>query len=243
MPTCAELAKKIEALESAFKEQLETAVKEFKAEARKTLDDKGLEEHAKLCESVKFLSAQYDNMCVKQNALIAENKALRAHNESLETRLAELEQYSRQNNIEIKGVPTTKGEDCTAILKRMGDAIGCTVTPADIDTVHRVPTKSAVNNIIARFCSRDKKNDFIRKARKARLRTGSIGFSESSDQAIYTNDHLTAENKKLFARALALKKEHQWKFLWTENCRILARKSEDTRVFRINTASDLSIFI
>lgn len=157
MPTCAELAKKIEALESAFKEQLETAVKEFKAEARKTLDDKGLEEHAKLCESVKFLSAQYDNMCVKQNALIAENKALRAHNESLETRLAEREQYSRQNNIEIKGVPTTKGEDCTAILKRMGDAIGCTVTPADIDTVHRVPTKSAVNNIIARFCSRDKK--------------------------------------------------------------------------------------
>ncbi|KAH9379753.1 hypothetical protein HPB48_013110 [Haemaphysalis longicornis] len=116
MPTCAELAKRIKVLESAFKEQLETAVKEVKAEAGKTLDDKGLEEHAKLCESVKFLSAQYDSMRVKQDALIAENKALRAHNESLETRLAELEQYSRQNNIEIKGVPTTKGEDCTAFL-------------------------------------------------------------------------------------------------------------------------------
>lgn len=242
MPTCAELAQRITALESAFKEQLETAVNEVKAEVRKTLHDEGLEEHAKLCESVKFLSAQYDSMRVKQDALIAENKALRAHNESLETRLAELDQYSRQNNIEIKGVPSTKGEDCTAILKCMGDAIGCTVTPADIDTVHRVPTKSAESNIIARFCSRDKKNDFIRKARKARLRTSNIGFSESSDKAVYTNDHLTAGNKKLFSRALALKKEHQWKFLWTENCRILARKSEDSRVCRINTASDLSVF-
>lgn len=242
MVSCADLAKRIDTLESQFQAKLDKALKELNAEYKKKLDDQGLGEHAKLKESVTFLSGQYDGMLVKQNELIAANKALRTKNELLERRVAELEQYSRQNNIEIKGVPTTKGEDCSAILKCMGDVIGCPVSPADIDTVHRVPTKSTENNIIARFCSRDKKNDFIRKARKAKLRTGQIGFSGTSDNAVYTNDHLTAENKKLFSGALALKKEHNWKFLWTENCRILARKSEDSRVFRITATSDLRIF-
>lgn len=59
---------------------------------------------------------------------------------------------------------------------------------------------------------------------------------------MYINDHLTPENKRLFAQALALKKEKEWQFLWVDNCKIKARKTQDSNVYRISGVSDLAIF-
>lgn len=239
MPTNAELAKRIEELESLVA-GLASKLEE-KAEKKGEVDE--------LRESVDFMSGQFDDLLkgreelvTSNKALVASNKELVAKNEALEKRLANIEQYSRLNNVEIKGVPVTKGENCLAILAAIGDAVDCPVSSGDLDIVHRVPTKGEGMNIIARFCSRDKKNDFARKARKARVITSQIGFSDQPHNPVYVNDHLTYENKKLFAQALALKKAHSWQFLWTDNCQIKARKMCDSKVFRISSEADLRIF-
>ncbi|KAH7978667.1 hypothetical protein HPB49_006331 [Dermacentor silvarum] len=174
------------------------------------------------------------------DGLSATNKALIAQNESLTKRIASTEQYSRLNNIEIKGISSTQGEDCSAILTTAADAIDCPLDVVDIDTVHRVATSHHRKNLIVRFCSRTKKNGFLRKARKARLRTSMIGLS-GADSPIYVNEHLTFENKRLFSRALALNKEHKWQFLWTDNCQIKARKTENSKVFFISSEADLRV--
>ncbi|KAH7933881.1 hypothetical protein HPB49_018818 [Dermacentor silvarum] len=140
-------------------------------------------------------------MRAKQDELVAANRSLSAKNEALEKKVADLEQYSRLNNVEIKGVPVTQNEDCFSIVKTIGNAIGFPVSPSDLDVVHRVATKSKEKNIIARFCCREKKGEFVRRARKARLRTGQIGFSGSTDAAVFVNDHLTFENKRLARRS------------------------------------------
>lgn len=62
-----------------------------------------------------------------------------------------MEQYSRLNNVEIKGIPVTKGENCAAILTAVGDAIACALSSADFDVIHRVPTKFDDVNIIPVF--------------------------------------------------------------------------------------------
>lgn len=239
MPTNAELAKRIEELESLVA-GLASKLEE-KAEKKGEVDE--------LRESVDFMSGQFDDLLkgreelvTSNKALVASNKELVAKNEALEKRLTNIEQYSRLNNVEIKGVPVTKGENCLAILAAIGDAVDCPVSSGDLDIVHRVPTKGEGMNIIARFCSRDKKNDFARKARKARVITSQIGFSDQPHNPVYVNDHLTYENKKLFAQALALKKAHSWQFLWTDNCQIKARKMCDSKVFRISSEADLRIF-
>lgn len=239
MPTNAELAKRIEELESLV--AVLASKLEEKAEKKGEVDE--------LRESVDFMSGQFDDLLkgreelvTSNKALVASNKELVAKNEALEKRLANIEQYSRLNNVEIKGVPVTKGENCLAILAAIGDAVDCPVSSGDLDIVHRVPTKGEGMNIIARFCSRDKKNDFARKARKARVITSQIGFSDQPHNPVYVNDHLTYENKKLFAQALALKKAHSWQFLWTDNCQIKARKMCDSKVFRISSEADLRIF-
>lgn len=111
-----------------------------------------------------------------------------------------------------------------------------------IDTAHRVPAKNK-SHIIARFCLRNKKAEFIKKARKAWLSTADIGFSQSTGpKPVYANDHLTPKRKRLFAQALALKIAQKWKHLCTDNCTIKARMADDSRVFRIACAEDLGIF-
>lgn len=183
----------------------------------------------------------YEKMKTQQATLTKENKDLNRANEQFSRRVSELEQYSRLNNVEIKGVPVTKGESCVEIVKTIAEKVGCPVSEADFDVIHRVPAKEG-QNIIARFCSRTKKAEFASVARKARLTGSAIGFTAPTDvnTPVYINDHLTPENKRLFAQALDLKKEKQWKFLWVDNCRIKARKTTDSTVYRISRAADLA---
>lgn len=175
-------------------------------------------------------------------SLIAENKALKAQNAVLSQKVGQMEQYSRINNVEIKGIPVTEGEDCTAIMQTMGATIDCELAPSDLDVVHRVATvKAGPKNLLARFCSRTKKAEFVSKARKAKLCLKDIRFPETADSPVYINDHLTPENKALFSQALSLKKANSWKFLWTDNCQIKARKTTESKVLRITCEADLSI--
>lgn len=214
MPTCAELAKEMQALRA---------------------------EVATMKESLDMFNGLYEAVKKKNEDLAQENKTLKEENQKIVKRMSELDQYSRLNNVELKGIPSTQGEDCLAIVKSIGDKIGCPLNPSDIDTVHRVPAKNGTN-IIARFCSRDKKSDFTSKARKVRLTTRAVGFTQSDDSPVYVNDHLTPERKRLFAQALELKREKQWKYLWTDNCTIKARQAENARVYRISCLEDLRIF-
>ncbi|KAH6926310.1 hypothetical protein HPB50_016625 [Hyalomma asiaticum] len=192
--------------------------------------------------SLAYLNETVEGLKSENEKLKTANSALTNQNAALEKRARELEQYSRKNNVELKGVPCTQGEGCVAVLQAVGNRIDCPVSKDDIDIAHRVPSASDAKKLIARFTSRAKKAEFISKARKARLQTHDIGFRGAKSRPIYINDHLTQENKKLFAKALSLKKEKRWHFLWTDDCLIKARKNADSRVFRIRDEADLKIF-
>ncbi|KAH7954574.1 hypothetical protein HPB49_019984 [Dermacentor silvarum] len=145
MPTNAELAKEIEVLRSEVAEMRQSLM---------TFND--------LYESVKSRNV---SLVQENKSLRDENKSLVDSNKNLTQRVGDLEQYSRQNNVEIKGSLKTDRENCLSIVQVLGEKIGCPVAAADIVIVHRVPAKQGTN-IIARFCSRTKKADFASKARK-----------------------------------------------------------------------------
>lgn len=214
MPTNAELAKEIEV---------------FRVEM------------AEMRESMKLLNEICEGAKKENEILIKENKSLKVKNKELAKRLSELEQYSRSNNVEIRGVPVRKDENCLQIVQEIGNKAKCPVAAADIDIVHRVPVKKGIPHIIARFCTRAKRAEFCEKARKARLNTSNIGFQSQKDEPIFINDHLTPEKKRLFAQALTLKKEKNWKYLWTDNGIIKARKTDNSKVHRIADTDDLTI--
>ncbi|KAH6920333.1 hypothetical protein HPB50_028679 [Hyalomma asiaticum] len=196
MPTCAELSKRIDELESRLLNEsgrmtdriVDKIVVKMKTSGVDVLE---LKKHVDSLESsVKFLNDLVDKLHSEKASLVAENKALISENYSLSRKVSELEQYSRMNNVEIRGIPCTQGEDCVAVLETVAHKIECPVTPSVLDVVHRVSIKDKGKKyLIARFCSRAKKNDFISKACKVRLCLSDIGISDSNSP-IFVNDHL-----------------------------------------------------
>lgn len=89
---------------------------------------------------MKFMNASLADMKAEKVQLLAANKDLTARNLALEHKVAELEQYSRKHNVEVKEIACTQCEDCLEIVKSIASKIDCPLTETDIDVVHRVPS-------------------------------------------------------------------------------------------------------
>ncbi|XP_040074137.1 uncharacterized protein LOC120846440 [Ixodes scapularis] len=250
MPTNQELAKEVQLLRDELKNRNAELKKEF--DVANTEEFRSLRNELHEAQnSLAFMNKDIEELKAKCDSLSADNTKLKQSNDLLETnntdltrQVAQLEQYSRLNNVEIRGVPNNPTEDPGELLTHIGNHINCPITKADIDIVHRVPTPSQPNahNIIARFISRDHKNDFQKKARRARITSKDLNLQEEPRQ-IFFNDHLSPLNKKLFSAALRLKKDKEWMHLWTDQCVIKARKTNGSSVHKIVSQDDLSVFV
>ncbi|XP_075534936.1 uncharacterized protein LOC142570436 [Dermacentor variabilis] len=153
--------------------------------------------------------------------------------------LVELKQYSRRNNIELKGVPETENENLNDTVQKVAKCLKLDLSASDIDIAHRVPVKgSGLPNIIMKFNSRCARDKFFKAAKKNRLNTKMIGFEDNDP--IFVNDHLCPENKILLGKTIHLKKEKGWKFAWVSNGKILARKADNSKVVHVTCEDDLS---
>lgn len=122
-------------------DKLDKLVDDLASKIVKQLDDQGLGNLTSLVDSMRFMSDEYDKERTSVDELATSIKDITAENEALNKKVADVEQYSRLNIIEIKGVPCTQGEDCAVILKKIAQSIECPVSSSDIDTNHRVARK------------------------------------------------------------------------------------------------------
>lgn len=215
------------------------ALEDFKREMR--LELRSVKDSVKFCsdtcDETKAIGADARALRQEIAELIKANQALQNENKRLSRRVEELEQYTRLNNLEIKGIASA--EDPVDIVKKIGDVLKEPISSHDIDTCHRVPTrKPGETNILVRFVRRDKRHAFLAKARKQRVTINQLGLSGSN--AVYVNEHLTEANKQLLGSAIARKKEVAWKFVWTSGGRVFARKDEHADAVKIQEMADLS---
>lgn len=230
-------------------------LKEFRQELRdmRAAMEKDLrKEFKELKRSVDFFSTQFDTMATRSSKIEKENAALKKENAALlaecnslkkmatahEQRITDIEQYSRNRNVEVKGIPEIANEKLPDILKRLGDVVSEDISEADIDACHRVPRKDGgCANVVVQFRSRTKRDAFIEKARKKRVCTTHLGFPDRSN--VYVNDHLCPTLKKLLGQVIARKNEKQWKYAWTRGGKIFARKTDTSRTLRLTCPQDL----
>ncbi|CAG9825676.1 unnamed protein product [Phaedon cochleariae] len=176
------------------------------------------EQQALLLESVNFCSnkiSDFENEIHKLNdyirktdQLFTENKKLKSDLDGLQSKMNDLEQVSRSNNIEIQGVPERNNEDLYNILEKIGTYIDCKINPISIDYVHRVQsnhnsTDNKTKNIIVKFISKREKDRFLLSAKTKRIGNNSspkMSLDGVSD-AFYINEHLTLTNKILYREA------------------------------------------
>lgn len=189
----------------------------------------------------EVVTLRKDVACVK-----TENRELRKENSRLVNELKELrrdvvdlQQYSRKNNLEIKGVPLRQNENPFVIIQTICSSLKSEISESDVETVHRVPSKDKNKpNIVVKFASLRARDRVLKAARKCRINTSALGFEDSDP--IYINEHLCPANKVLLGKALAAKREKNWRFTWVSAGKILMRKAEQTKVLHVTCAEDLT---
>ena len=210
---------------------------------------------------LEFVNAKYEELLEmmksskeERKALKDENKILKATIRSIESSLEsvtrvnnDLEQYTRKECVEIRGIPvaaTPSEEQTNNIATNVGKLLGMDITQNDISVSHRMPQsqkhkgKPGPPAIIVKFTRRDVKDNFYRARKQLKdLTTRDLGYSKKNK--IYLAESLTERNWILFRDCLKVKKDMEFKFIWTLNGKIFMRKDKDSAVHHINNKGDL----
>lgn len=224
-----------------------------------------------LKSSLQFISDKYDNILKSVQNLKTGNTALQLENKSLKHKVFNLrrdldqsrtvtnnmEQYSRRDCIEIKGIPGTPEEDTTSIAIKTASLMGLTLSREDISISHRLskpsyseamsgPTgtgeRRGTPNIIVKFVRRETRDAFYRARRKlAGKTTDDLDLGRYASNNIYISESLSPANRELFKSCLTFKKNRKYRFIWTHNGRIYLRKEENSPAIMINSQKDLEI--
>lgn len=156
------------------------------------------------------------------------------------------EQWARRSNIQINGVPETKGENLFTVLKSLAEASGFLLnTNTDIDFVTRVAVRNDADNskpkpIIVKMQARYKKDDFMACLRKLKnLKAVDLGYTGSPNR-IYINDHLSSHNKYLLKEAKQRAAKKGYKFCWVRNCTVMVRRNENSPILYITSEVSLN---
>ncbi|KAG8295236.1 hypothetical protein J6590_084244 [Homalodisca vitripennis] len=108
---------------------------------------------------LKLSTVEKDNLTPKEDCglLKKENQRLAENVSQLKTEIDELHQRSRLNNIEIRGVPLTKGDDIYAVVESIARVIGVLFNRGGISIAHRLPAprdRRFHPSIVVQFISR-----------------------------------------------------------------------------------------
>ena len=171
-----------------------------------------------------------------------ESEHIHYENAKLKTRLNDLEQYSRINNVIIKGIPYMANENLRTTVAKIATHLKININNNDIQVVHRLPSKHAdkTQSIIVKLNNRDLKYELIKRTKSAKLNASDLGFT--TEMPIYITEHLTRENADLMSFAIDLKKKGAIMFAWSKDGKILVKEREDTRTIRIQELSQLENF-
>ncbi|KAK3873783.1 hypothetical protein Pcinc_021208 [Petrolisthes cinctipes] len=127
--------------------------------------------------------------------------------------LEQMEQYSRRENVRIKGIRCTEGEDVTATVIKVAEDIGVTLIQADISVCHCIGTSSDANRpkpIIVRLARREKKIELMKNKKKLK-------------RGIYIDEDLTKMRSKMLYE---IRRDPQTTKTWTIDGRIFAMVNE-----------------
>jgi hypothetical protein len=182
--------------------------------------------------------------------LEAENEILRKTTRDISTRLLNLEQLSRANNLEIQCVPEHTSENIYNSVQQLSNIIKCPLSDTDIQYCSRIakfnPNSPRPRSILVRFSSRRLRDTFLAASTKFnrnnpsdKLNTAHLGYG-GKKSPVYVAEHLTSEAKSLHAAARLKAKELNFKFVWVRDGKVFMRNTESSSYILIKDLDVLS---
>ena len=220
-------------------------------------------------ERFESLVQRIDDVENKYSELVKENKCLKDEvlrlskiAEHHKDEINDLQQYTRRDCVEIYGLPQQMNEDTNQLVIKVGSLMGLDIKMTDISISHRLPQNtnsyssrlrsrdgnrsSAVSKfpkLIVKFTRRETKELFYQSRKKLIDKTTkhiSSSLGRVSDNRIFIGESLSQRNRELFTASLKLKKEKNFKFIWTQSGRIYLRKADDSPAHLIRNKDDLN---
>lgn len=211
-----------------------------------------------LRKSVNFLSDMYDEMRETFISLSENNKKLKSENESLKVnfnlmsdRLNKMEQYLRDKNMEMKGVPEHPSENIPTLVRQCASVIGHKISDGDVVKCNRVAKQNKSSNvprtIIVQFKSEKCRDEFfsaVSRYNKSnpdnKLNTALLGIA-GEKRPVFISEHLSPQNQALHIATRKKAKEFAYKFVWVRGGRIFVRKDTNSQYIMIRDFKSLDL--
>ena len=225
------------------------------AKAQHTEEFRKLDERlTKFEKSMTFINDQFENFKNITENLLKENVKLSKRNDELEREvkdvkralemtkkdLNDLEQYGRRDCVEVSGISREENEDTESLILKLGSILEIDVEAKDVQACHRLGKKQDAP-IISKFVNRKTATAFLKAKKRVKkpINGESLGLKTHSQCKVYINESLTKQNKELLYLVRGRKKEKNWKYVWSRNGTIYARKSDESDFIRINNEKDI----
>ncbi|KAI5640194.1 hypothetical protein NE865_07451 [Phthorimaea operculella] len=169
--------------------------------------------------------------------------------------LNDRDQAALLNDIEVTGIPELQSESTVHIITAIAVKLGVKIQEQDIVSAVRVGSKLREETpgqnkgvrprpIVVRLTRRVLRDELLKQARVRRgATTSDLGLPPHTPCRFYLNERLTKTNRTLFAKTLEASKNvkpHPWKFIWTKDGRVLARRTPTSAVNYIRSPTDIN---
>lgn len=234
---------------TTLQSEVRNLTSEFKT-IKSTLSDitsrvSDLESHANYMQDLSTVPA---DLSVLKQECTNKFQCLKSENDLLAKHLDDMEQYSRQTNIEIRNLPERKNEYLEGIIVNLGKVLKLPITTNDVVFAHRVPhahkyntgEKQAPKNVIIKFQSRTLRDNVVAASKQHRtgINTEQLQLTGPPTK-IFINEHLTLRRKMLFRQTKEKCAVKKYKFVWVKNATVMARREESSPVIFVRSESDL----
>ena len=170
-------------------------------------------------------------------------KAQEAQIAEQDSRLNELEQYSRRNCLSYTGVHEEKGENPIQLAIDLAKSAGVKLEKGDLDRAHRIGRVRQGQNtrpLLVKYATYQRREQVwsTRKVlRDAKPPRGSP--LQDAMRNVYLQESLTRRNQEIMFTARELRRKKKLWAAWTDSCIMKVRVREDGPTIRITTMDDL----
>ena len=173
-----------------------------------------------------------------------QDKNVAAEIKEIRNHINEIEQYLRVNNLEVVGLPQpNQGETEEKVLIDAFNnlnGIDIEVTPEDIDISHPLNTRRQDGKSVhvVRFISRKTKEGILTAKKKEANRQFAFRGND-----VFINEHLSKQNRSLFAAAQEKKRTLNYKYCWTRGGSVKLRKTDISDIINVTSEEQLATIL